>query len=103
MSSPTTDFAVAAKVRTDGPHRSMAEDALRSVLGRPRGPLELDSGVCCTDSDGGSEPILPNFCDAAKVCYLGGDKKVQQPLGFRTGFTAASNEAFCGRAKKERF
>jgi hypothetical protein len=28
------------------------------------------------------EPSLPNFCDAAKVCYHGGDKNVQQPLGF---------------------
>ena len=30
----------------------------------------------------GCEPSLPNFCDAAKVCYHGGDKNVQQPLGF---------------------
>ena len=28
------------------------------------------------------EPSLPNFCDAAKVCYHGEDKNVQQPLGF---------------------
>ena len=28
------------------------------------------------------EPSSPNFCDAAKVCNHGGDKNVQQPLGF---------------------
>jgi hypothetical protein len=28
------------------------------------------------------EPTFPNFCDAAKVRYHGGDKNVQQSLGF---------------------
>ena len=30
----------------------------------------------------GYEPSLPNFCNAANVCYHGGGKNAQQPLGF---------------------
>lgn len=56
MKLPIDDFAVAANVRSDGPHRSMTEGRPTAVKGRLRMAIVIDKPDCCDAANGSKEP-----------------------------------------------